>query len=441
MKSHAYKKGLFYIILSLLAAVFTGTVLLIGAYSLPIEPIHEHVFESGAVFACEGDKYYVAPQFIYTRIDNFTDALMLKNAIFPGTGNVVQDAMMVPRAEYASSEYITQSLGLLKMLLKDDEGMWAAEYPRYWHGYLSLTKPLLSIMSYSEIRILNLCIQFSLISWLILALHKARGLILAVPFAVTVLSLNPITSAICMQYSSIFYITMISALVMVYKRTYQSETYWRVFLWIGICTAYFDFLTYPVAALGINLLLMLALCDDSMPIRVRKIIVCTIVWLIGYAGMWVAKWLVAWLLTGNNPVLDGLDAVKRRIAADTTPESGVSISLFGAIYRNVSQYFNVGTYFLLLAGCIVFACLIAKKRIRFRRPPKSSSTLMIVALYPFLWYAVVQNHSVVHPFLAHKNLSVTIFSLCLILASCFTNYTEGCDTAHEQNSSPDPLLQ
>ena len=48
---------------------------------------------------------------------------------------------------------------------------------------------------------------------------------------------------------------------------------------------------------------------------------------------------------------------------------------------------------------------------RFRFSRAVCVPLLFISLYPFVWYAVIRNHSMVHFWMTHRNLAVTFFCL------------------------------
>ena len=71
------------------------------------------------------------------------------------------------------------------------------------------------------------------------------------------------------------------------------------FLLTGMATSYFDFLTYPVASLGMPLIVGLLLHrDETARTRLGRMVRGGLCWALGYAGMWAGKWALA-LLYGS----------------------------------------------------------------------------------------------------------------------------------------------
>ena len=58
-----------------------------------------------------------------------------------------------------------------------------------------------------------------------------------------------------MQFTSIYLLTLLFALAELQIDSFSKERGWILYLLLGACTAFFDFLTYPPAAFGICVLL------------------------------------------------------------------------------------------------------------------------------------------------------------------------------------------
>lgn len=151
------------------------------------------------------DTYYWAPWIVSSKLDNFTDAIMLNNAVFEGTGSVVDDAMNNP---YVNVDGLEQTRSLVKYVSDDSANKIIINYPRYWHGYLVWLKPLLLVMNYADIRVLFMFIQMFLVLFAALEIYKKSRYKAAVPFVFSMCCLNTISTAMCMQYACMYMITL-----------------------------------------------------------------------------------------------------------------------------------------------------------------------------------------------------------------------------------------
>ena len=113
-----------------------------------------------------------------TQLDNWTDSLMLLNALFEkeGTRTLEQD---VYQPGYESGNP-TESF----ILYEDGKKpLYTTSYSRYWHGYLVILKPLLTVMGYLGIRGLNRILQTLLMLATAVILWRRHGLRPILPLA------------------------------------------------------------------------------------------------------------------------------------------------------------------------------------------------------------------------------------------------------------------
>lgn len=284
MKSRQLYKNVIYFIGSLLLAIAAGTLLMILVYCIPVAPIRQHVRDTVQILTNEGDYYFWAPNYSASELDNFTDACMLNEASFVGSGSVVQDAMNNPSIWYEDQWSSAMRLSLAVNADGIEESASIANYSRYWHGYLVLLKPLLYFLNISDIRILNMGVQLFLLAYLLIELYKLGGYRLVWPMVIAAIFLNPISTAMCLQFTDVYVITLIGSLVIL-RRGQGGGHDWRIFLWTGIAIAYFDFLTYPILSLGVMLLILLYLHrEDDLRTQVRRIVTCSVNW-----GGWLRR--------------------------------------------------------------------------------------------------------------------------------------------------------
>ena len=142
----------------LLIAICLGTVLLYAAYLLPTASMSGHLEESIPVFQAEGS-YPRQASWCSSTLDNFTDALLLLTPAYDGGEPTMDKAMNL----YFRTVETTPDFNPVNSVLScGSENMELAmrTYTRYWEGYLIFLKPLLSVMNYQQIRILNKIFQF-----------------------------------------------------------------------------------------------------------------------------------------------------------------------------------------------------------------------------------------------------------------------------------------
>lgn len=414
-KKRAIINNVMYVFLCVAISIAVGTLLMILVYCLPTNRIKENILHSVYIYSTENDSYDWATNKAGARLDNFTDALMMNIASYQGSGNAVKDAM---NNTYVSYPGKTQTASLFTAgIFGYMDGSVLVDYSRYWHGYLVWLKPAMMVMNKGDIRILNMYLQFFLTAIVLMELYKKQRYKIVIPFSMAILTINPVSTVMCMQYSSIYLITMVAALILIKMNLYNSEKYWHLFLWIGISTAFFDFLTYPIVGLGINLILLIILGSKDLRRNMLEIVISSFAWGIGYAGMWAGKWIVASILTGENVIGKAIEMVAYRSFGDSTEEAFVdSSSAFNVVLYNLDQALKTPAVWVVAVFLVIilFMILFGKMDIKVNKPVIIA--LAVIAIFPIGWYCIIKNHSAIHSWMTYRNLSITVFSLALMLS-------------------------
>ena len=350
-------KGVLNALAILLAAIFAGTVLMIGVYCLPTGRMLTNAAESYEIIDTEGGSFTWAPGYPGSRLDGYTDNIMLQTAVLEGSGDPVRDAMLNGRMDFPKAR-LSPGDALINYVYGARNGE-ITSYGRYWHGYLLFLKPLLLFFNLSDIRTMLMAAQFSLAAALLCLACKKKGARLAVPLGLALVCLNPVSTAMSMQYTSIYLLTLIFALIELHTDSFSRERGWVLYLLLGICTAFLDFLTYPCAAFGICVLLEILLFRGSAREKLGKTILSGFCWGVGYGGMWSGKWVVGSLLTGQNILADAIVTAQYRTGTEVIAKEGAAAGFPEILAKNLGAL--LGPAYLVLFGCllVVFFWLLA----------------------------------------------------------------------------------
>ena len=417
MNYNSSKKAIVYFINSiiiLLLSACLGSILLIIVYSLPVAPMRENVARGTQVYNLEGNFPELAAGYRSTKLDNDTDATMLANAVYP-VSDILQDAFSVPMIGYENRS--DRLYSLLDYVNHVKGATYVTTYPRYWHGYLIFLKPLLLLFDFSDIRVLNMTIQFLLIVLCIFQMAKTKHSQYIPAFFLLLIVWNPITISLSFQNSTCFYITIFAILYLLFtkKEIYAiSLKLPYLFLLVGIVTVYFDFLTYPLVSLGIPLVIWLNETEKSLKQNLKTIIICSIFWGIGYVGMWIEKWILASCILRKNIFTDGLSQFLVRSSNEI---EGTVFSKWDCITLQISVLLK-WPYFLLFIGVLIFILLKNRKTLLIILKSKKECYFVIsrfvpyllLCLYPFIWYCVASNHCYINPKFTYRLLGFTIFA-------------------------------
>lgn len=194
------------------------------------------------------------------------------------------------------------------------------------------------IFGYSDIRILYFFLQNFLLFMIIRKLYRVHMEQYATAFLIMIFVLNPMTAALSLQFSSVYYIVLFSAIWFLYlvenEKVKENEMN-HLFFATGIATAYFDFLTYPLVPFGILIVLYLIVNGENIRIANIKLLLqkgflCGA----GYGGMWSGKWLAGSILTKQNLFADALNQVFLRTSAGFY-DGAEGYSRLDALWRNI----------------------------------------------------------------------------------------------------------
>lgn len=392
----------------LIAGIAAGLVGLFIVYLLPVEEMQTNMKASLTEFMAEGENPFLVEGLKGSSLDNYTDAIMLGSAVYKTDMPFWQSAVRVPRA----ADVEGMPMESLDDYLTSKESSQESEYARYWHGYLLYLKPLLLFLNYIQIRMVNGCIQLILAIWILykfISQGMKRG---AVAYVLAVLSMFPMVFPYSLQFSSVFYIGNIALLIVLkkYKKWKNEEIYLYFFQIIGMCTSFFDFLTFPLFTFGMPMALCMVLFQNQkLKEKAFFFIKNGLAWGLGYILMWMGKWFAGSLITGENLWTNALGTVATRVSSEAY---GENTGRLWAILRNGYIYFN-------RAGIVLAVLLFLWLGFSFWKHRKKIAwlkiiPLIVVACIPLLWYLVASNHSYVHYWYTFRVLAVSVFALTLI---------------------------
>lgn len=250
----------------LLILVYFGTLYITSL--IPQSVLKTKVSQSAKILLKQGNNFFIkiANKNMYIKFDNYTDALMINTAYSidskePLISSLVCRKNYIPgitKIEYQDTVSELKSASKYPNLnqvgeLNDtiygniDESF---EYARYWHGYLVPLRILLCIFNITEIRILFVLLFLVLIAMLMFLIYKKVNIYAMLVILLAFISIEYLYIGISLQGSSVFFITMIASIILVYRYN-KIKDFPLLFLVVGSLTSFFDFLTAPLLTLGI----------------------------------------------------------------------------------------------------------------------------------------------------------------------------------------------
>lgn len=396
-----------YCLLSLIIAVIGGYLLMVAAYCLPIDVIRKNVSHSMSVFFDRTDS---TGGFQYLQVDRFTDSLMVNTAIDRGTGNPFKDAVLNTRLLYPEK---SSTESLVKSLLVEDTDMAHEEiYSRYWHGYLVFLKLALMVSHVQGIYMINICIQLFLTVTLALKMVEVMGKKNMYAWLYTLFILNPVSMAICFQYGATFYVTTITLLYILTHASQMKDTnrIWKVMLWAGIAMSYLDLLTSPIVTWGFPLLIIITLNHSSLRERVKEFFIGSFAWGIGFAGMWMSKWILATIVRKEAALQDVMKSVVGYTS--NRPENGQG--RFDGMIANIHFLSNKAVLLTVIIGVCIIMAWVVRDKLVFDLQASALVYLLFVAA-TLLWFIIINGHASIHYFMTYRNMTVAIFAVELMI--------------------------
>ena len=397
-------------VLLLVCGILIGYILMMVAYMLPTDRMKLNVLASVEIFDKEREYNRVIPGYVSTQLDNYTDSWMVGNAVFgDSTEPVWKKALTCKRAEYGEGP-----LDGLVRYVSGENGFREESYTRYWHGYLIILKPFFLFFDYADLRFVNVVLELILVISVFSKLYEsgygkeARG------YIVSVLFIMPVVIPLSIQFSIIFYVTHIAAIVLLkyYHQIINNNMMLLFFQLVGMMASFFDLLTYPVASLGITLVCLTLLeSKKELLYKIKNIVFLSISWGFGYGAMWAGKWILSTIILHDNIIKDAFNQILMRSAHVQGEEH---ITTLDTWLRNVEFYFEK-PYLIIILICIVFTFAGLLRNIRqLKSMMPQVIPFIVISVIPFVWYAFVGQHSYEHHWFTYRALITSVFAgMCI----------------------------
>lgn len=398
------------ILLILGAAV--GLAALVLVFCLPVEPMREHVWQSLPMIEQEFESFTVIEGYPGTLSGNFTDCLMLEHAVYENDEHsLLNRVLYMYRGESSEGDGWAPGNSLMDYLEYIPQSR-EVEYARYWHGYLVFLKPLLMFTSFNSLRVLAAVAQLMLVGVLVMNYAKRGDNFLGFAFLASVPFLYFFSLYFSLSLSICFYLVVVilAAQQSLHEWLIKKDYYCEFFLIAGMATSYFDFLTYPLITLGFPLAVALYREDCGWKKALGRLAGCSAQWCAGYLGLWACKWALTDLLAGGNVIPDALNTLRFRTGVES---DSLVFGFLHVLRLNMSVYLN--RPFALLA--VVIGIVLLRMSWKNRKVPvqkrqwREGIVIALIALFPFGWFLVTQNHSQQHWMFTCKILSVTVFAV------------------------------
>ena len=425
-------------------------IILIGMYLIlltvsgiiPSSALEKNVRESSETLLKEGERVFYNLGYKEESIFTFTDALMINTAYSIDNSKPLESALLArknyipgqtkvvyPDSQYnlgANEKYINKKNGDLYQtkelygLMHGDNIEDSYEYARYWHGYLTILRPLLAIFNYSEIRIVLFILTTISIISLIVLICKKINILSGIIYAIGLLSISIFIVTNSINECLIFLVAFISSIILLLKKN-TKKNIGIFFFVVSSISNFIDLLTAPLVTLGITAItyfLIIQKQEENANIKeyIIDIIKIGISWSLGYGFTWISKWLITEILYGR-PIIS--QAIEQALFRSELPTyNGKAIfSPLDVITRNM-EYLSYNVIFAILTIAILYLITMLirnhKKDIDFKENIKKCFPYIIIFFFPIIWYLVIKQHSYTHMTFTYRLLIISIICLLIV---------------------------
>ena len=259
------KKILKYIIIFIGLIVIFNVLLLLSSL-FPSALIEKNVRESAKILKEQGN-YYLISIFSDDINNNYTDVLMINEAYSINSKNPIFSYMSVRKNFYngitkhqlpdthgelvsVGTEEYDPSTELVEFLNGNIDT--SIEYARYWHGYLSVLRPLLLFFNVTQIRYILFGAYTILLTMMFYLLKKKFNLRIAIIYAFALIANGFLGASFSLESSPVFLVMLVSSIILLERIDKIKDFY--IYIFVVACIANFvDYLTVPLITLAFPL--------------------------------------------------------------------------------------------------------------------------------------------------------------------------------------------
>ena len=399
---------------------------------IPSSYIYENVKESAETLYSEGNRKIVNIPYrnCDMQFDNYTDALMINTAYSIDNSNPVESVFLARKNYIKEKTKIIEqdNVGELKSASKYEKHNEVGElvdlvnsdidesfeYARYWHGYLILLRPMLVLFNINEIRTIIFIIIFILLLIFFYLLQKNTNVIIGLLFTIGLFCVEYFYLGYTLQGISVFLIAIISSIIILMKNKKINNT--LLFFIIGMLTNFFDFFTVPIITLGIPLLVVLLLKESEYSFKksVIEFVKLVLAWIAGYTITWFTKWLLVDIIFKRDLIKIAFEQIGFRSTA-------TKYTILDAIGQNLKyeDKFIIISIILNMIMSVIYLFIKGSKENKYTA--LEIIPYMLIAIAPYVWYAVIKNHSIEHAFFTYRNQVISIIGLNIIIHKLIMN--------------------
>ena len=423
--------------------IFTITVItlffaLVVSSMIPHSAIEGKLKESIEFYKKKSGIYKIKNKKLYSYIHYYADTRKLNIIYCLDSSNPIESTLW---AKYYQEIERDTNRDFINLVEKSKEPN--TQYLRYWNGCMLFLRPLLTLFNMEQIYLINQ-ILLAILSLILFIMLLKKSKKLAFIFLSALILVSTWYATMCIECSVTFYILFIATMIAIKidnnknnnTKEEVNEKLSKLFLITGIVTTFFDFLTTELLTIFVPLLIILIIRKeenrlDSFKNVTKFVLKVTILWFIGYAGMWLAKWVLASLILQINAFeyvkdnftlrFNGLQGLNNyeELYNHVIERNFFAIPLVDFISANLSKW----EIKFALGSAIVFPLLFTNWKVLKNK--KYLLIFIIIGIIPYIRYLILANHSFRHAMFTFRDQIITIMVLLYIIIECL-NYKLLC---------------
>lgn len=303
------------------------------------------------------------------------------------------------------------------------------QYLRYWHGTVSLIRPLLILFSINQIYTINKILFTILLLILTIILFK-KSKILSVVFLISCCIATLHITTMCIEYFSTVLIMLIISIIAVLIERNGNKNLYVLFFVSGILTCFFDFLTTETLTILIPVMFVVLIRYKENRIKdfkseLKFLIISFSLWGIAYISTWITKWILSSIILKINALDYVKDNLMMRINWNGKNKINYEV-IKNAILLNLRVLYPLNRLkimhvYIVLSVLVGFATLLQIINIIDGKNNWINYILALIGIIPYIRFGVLINHSYNHYFFTFRAQLTSIIALiCIIIINIKT---------------------
>ena len=414
-------------------------LLLFFSCLIPQKNIEQKVKESASYMTQQGEDWFVKELGRKIRQDNDTDAIMINIAYSIDENNVFY-SMLAARRNYVknvTTHTVSESEGDLKFdgkkfnmirELKDTtnkKNIKSFPYFKYWHGYLTIIRPLLVFFNIKQIRTILTIISLILLIILSINVYRKTNIYYALSIFIGYISFDFFAWFNILQGMFAILISLVAGII-VSSKNMKKDSFNTFLFIIGGLTSFFDFLTFPLVSLLMPILIRYIVYNDeeNNKEKLKKVIINLICSIAGYALIWVSKWIISDIIYNTNVIKVAITEVLYRTGLFPQYDKLFSKDMpnylfFNSLTNNILYSINYLTTIISFMFLFIFVKLSSERKIL--ESIKKLLVPFILSIIVILWYIIISQHSWYHFYFTYKNMIIIYITKLLFISNQIIN--------------------